>query len=166
MDAKRIGKQLVLKTSARKGCRFESIQRPPFLRNNSMSIFDKSVHATDTYKRSKNWISFACVGERPKPGSCNLPSLLTRWFESNHMHHFYGILKYAIGAHQCRPDARSPGYPGAPGKPGSCAISSIWQSMRFTSVRLNVRFVHRVPYASVVNRHACPLQLPHHRQNR
>ena len=28
-DGKRIGKQLVLKTGARKGCRFESMHRPP-----------------------------------------------------------------------------------------------------------------------------------------
>ncbi len=54
MDVKRIGKRSVLKTDARKGCGFESLQRPP--RTNSTMV----VHALD--KRSVPGSS---------PGSCN-----------------------------------------------------------------------------------------------
>ena len=71
LEVMRIGKQLVLKTSARKGCRFESMPLPPFPRQRHSLYSLKGNAVGDRQAVRHPALNRSCVGSNPTlPASC------------------------------------------------------------------------------------------------
>jgi hypothetical protein len=71
VEVKRIGKRLVLKTSARKGCRFESVPPPPFHQRHSHNLAKTAALLGDRQAVRQPALNRFIAGSNPAlPGSC------------------------------------------------------------------------------------------------
>jgi hypothetical protein len=71
LEVKRIGKRLVLKTSARKGCRFESMPLPPQIRQRHPICSSRGILMGDRQAVRQPALNRSCVGSNPTlPESC------------------------------------------------------------------------------------------------